>query len=91
MKQKFDFPIGEKVRGYGCLNEYGEFDFYPEQKGKRAGQIKLIKETNDYTLSSSKKRVLVYIRLMKGDRMNMVKDLLKVVDELLKDLNTYEF
>lgn len=85
-------PIGQKVRGYGLLNEYGEFDFIPEQTGIRQGQTKLIKGNDEYTLSETKKMVIVHIRLSKGDsKLDLLKEYLRIFNIVLDDLREYEF
>lgn len=85
-------PIGQKVRGYGLLNEYGEFDFIPEQTGIRQGQTKLIKGNDEYTLSETKKMVIVHIRLSKGDsKLDLLKEYLRIFNIVLNDLREYEF
>ena len=85
-------PIGQKVRGYGLLNEYGEFDFIPEQTGIRQGQTKLIKGNDEYTLSETKKMVIVHIRLSKGDsKLDLLKEYLRIFNIVLSDLREYEF
>lgn len=85
-------PVGQKVRGYGLLNEYGEFDFIPEQTGIRQGQTKLIKGNDEYTLSETKKMVIVHIRLSKGDsKLDLLKEYLRIFNIVLEDLREYEF
>lgn len=89
-RQKFDFPVGQKVRGYGLMNEYGEFDFIPEQTGSRQGMTKLIKETKNYTISTTKKKLLVYIRIEKQKRLQLISNLLNEVNNVIQDLKSYE-
>lgn len=90
--KKIEMPIGQKVRGYGLLNEYGEFDFIPEQTGIRQGQTKLIKGNDEYTLSETKKMVIVHIRLSKGDsKLDLLKEYLRIFNIVLSDLREYEF
>lgn len=90
--KKVDFPVGQKVRGYGLLNEYGEFDFIPEQTGSRQGQTKLIKSNDEYTLSETKKYVLVHFRLPKMEsKLDFIKSFLKVFNNALTDLKDYDF
>lgn len=90
MKKKLEMEVGKKYRGYAVLNEYGEFDFMPEQTGARAGNIKQVKETQDYVLSTSKKKVLIHIRLERLSGLKLVQKLLTVMNEILTDLRTYE-
>lgn len=89
--KKMDFPVGQKVRGYGLLNEYGEFDFIPEQTGARQGQTKLIKTNDEYTLSETKKMVIAHIRLPKGDnKLLFIKEFLRIINNVLSDLRDYD-
>lgn len=68
MKQKQELPVGVKVRGYGLLNEYGEFDFIPEQKGVNAGRVKILHSQPEYTISTTKKKLIVHISVDRGLR-----------------------
>lgn len=90
--KKVDFPVGQKVRGYGLLNEFGEFDFIPEQTGARQGETKLIKSNDDYTISETKKKVLVHIRIDKTDRchLDLLKEYIRITNTVLFDLKDYE-
>lgn len=89
--KKVDFPVGQKVRGYGLLNEYGEFDFIPEQTGARQGQTKLIKSNDEYTLSETKKMVIAHIRLPKGDnKLDLIKKFFGILNNILTDLREYD-
>ena len=90
--KKMDLVVGQKIRGYGLLNEFGEFDFIPEQKGARQGEIKLIKSNDDYTISETKKKILVHFRLEKGQgSLDLIKTFFKVVNLVIKDFRDYEF
>lgn len=89
--QKLTLPIGQKIRGYGLLNEYGEFDFIPEQTGTRQGQQKLVKQADDYTISTTKKFIIVHVRLPVMNGINLMKAFMKVMNQLMTDFQTYEF
>lgn len=82
--------VGKKYRGYGILNEYGEFDFLPEETGSRSGKIKTIKETSSYVLSTTNKKVLIHIRLERVGGIKLVQKFLKTVNELITELRNYE-
>lgn len=86
-------PVGQKIRGYGLLNEFGEFDFIPEQTGIRQGETKLIKQTDQYTISETKLKLLVHFRLEKKcqDRWGLLKSYIKLMNEVLFILKEYEF
>lgn len=88
--KKIEFPIGTKVRGYGVLNEYGEFDFIPEQTGARQGQVKLIKRGDDYSVSNSKHNVIVHLSFAKGEKLVMIKRFLRIVNDVTNILREYE-
>lgn len=89
--KKLIFPVGQKVRGYGVMNEYGEFDFIPEQKGAREGQINLLKQGHDYSVSTTKKLVIVHLRLEKKNGLALLKDFFAKVNEIMNILKNYEF
>lgn len=89
-KKKIDLPVGQKVRGYGLINEYGEFEFTPEQTGARNGQVKVVKTGDGYSVSTSKKRVIVHLNIAKGEKMSMMKNLMGIVTNVLEVIRTYE-
>ena len=84
-------PVGQKVRGYGLLNEYGEFEFIPEQTGVRLGQTKLVRQGENYTVSTTKKFVIVHMRLEKLTGMKLVVRMMHTVNEIIQNLKNYEF
>lgn len=90
MRQKIDFEPGKKYPGYGILNEYGEFEFIPEQTGSRKGTMKQIKQTKEYTLSQTKKKIIIHICMEKEKGIKVVQTLLRIMNELITDLRTYE-
>ena len=85
--------VGKEYKGYAWVNEYGEFQFRPSAVGSRAGRIKKICEEDDYTLSTSKEMVLVYIRIRKqkeGGAAAYVRLLTAVVNKLINAFLKYE-
>lgn len=90
MKKEMNLEVGKKYRGWGYLNAYGEMCFTPEQKGVRAGKIKIIKETETYKLSTTQNLVQIYVKLPKQKSLEMCQALMQVMNELLTDLRTYE-
>lgn len=89
--KKMEMPVGQKVRGYGLLNEYGEFEFIPEQTGLRMGQTKLLKQGDNYTLSTTKKFVIVHVRLDKANGMKIIVNLMQAINNVVQTLRNYEF
>lgn len=91
MVKKIEMPVGQKVRGYGLLNEFGEFEFIPEQKGIRMGETKLIKQSEDFTLSETKNLIVVHLRMQKQSGLSLLKNYLQISNEILLTLKNYEF
>lgn len=91
-KNKLDLEVGRKYRGYGYLNEYGEFNFEPENTGSRAGVIKGIASKSGVTLSHSKNFILVHFKIPKTESISgYFVEITKRVDILVKMLRDYDF
>lgn len=91
-KKQLQMVAGQKYRGYGLLNEYGEFEFIPEDKGAREGVIKKVTIGNGYEVSTTKKYILFRIKIERsGDMVTRLSELLKKVDNLIKVIKEYEF
>lgn len=90
MRKKLDLEPGRKYRGYALLNEYGEFEFTPENTGSRSGSIKTLKETERYIISTSKKKVFIHIRLERVGGFKLIKKFLETSTEVVTELRNYE-
>ena len=84
-------PVGVQVPGYGLLNEYGEITFTPAAVGSRAGAIKLLKEEEGYTISTTKNKIIIHMRFDKDNGLSLLSKYLKVSNEILLTLKEYEF
>lgn len=92
VKKKLDLEVGRKYRGYGLINEYGEFEFMPEETGSRKGVVKIVKEAEGYSIKTTEKLVIVHFSLeKKGKSMVMIKMLMDIFNKLINDFRTYEF
>lgn len=92
VKIKQTMEPGIKYKGYGYLNEFGEFEFMPEQTGSRAGQTKLVKAGDDYTVSTTKKSVIIHMRMDKdGGLLVRLKRYSNLTTEILAIIREYEF
>ena len=92
MKEKMEMVPGVKVKGYGLLNEYGEFDFIPEQTGSRSGQTKLVKAGQDFTVSTTNKSLIVHMRMDKaGTMLDRLKRYSNLTTEILSIIRDYDF
>lgn len=90
-KKKLDLKPGQKYRGYGILNEYGEFEFIPENTGSRQGVKKILKTGLNYTVSTTTNLFIAHITVPKqDDRLKMMNKYLRIVNETLKIIRDYE-
>lgn len=90
--QKQDIPVGVKVRGWGLLNEYGQFDFTPEQTGVRQGKVKKVAEGDNYSISETKDRVIIHCSFKKKEtNIENVVEYTKIFDLILNILRNYDF
>lgn len=91
MKKKRVFEVGKKYRGYGFLNEFGEFDFVPEETGSRQGVVKKVKEGANFSVSTTSKYCLVHIRIERpAGGLNGVRKLMLEVDDVIKTILNYD-
>lgn len=90
-RKKQELPVGQKVKGYGLLNEYGEFDFIPENTGSRAGRTKLVKQGENYTISTTNKVIVVHLRLEKKKGIELLQGLMAMWNEIFNVIRNYEF
>lgn len=91
MKQKVEMVPGVKYPGFGCLNEFGEFEFIPSQVGSRKGVVKLVKEEKDFTVSTTKNLVIVHLRIPRTRGLSLLSSFLRSIDKVLLVLRSYDF
>lgn len=83
--------VGKRYRGYGVLNEYGEFNFEPENTGARAGIIKQIVVRDGVNLSHTKDNIIVHMKIRKSsNQRDYLRDIMQKVDVLLGLLREYD-
>ena len=51
--QKMKMEPGRKYRGTAWVNEYGEIQFRPEQKGTKPKNLKLVLESDSFSIYES--------------------------------------
>lgn len=91
MKKRVDLKPGVKYKGYGFVNEFGEFEFTPEQTGSRKGQKRFIKTGERFTVCETSQLVIVHISVPKVEpKLRLMKDYMEVVNETLTILKDYE-
>lgn len=92
MKQKKNLEPGQRYRGWGWINEFGEFEFSPEETGARVGQMKTVKVGDNYKVSESKKFILLHMKVTKeGKPMDRLQSFLNIVKDVIDILKTYDF
>lgn len=91
MLKEMEIKVGVPYKGSGVLNNYGQWTFTPSQVGSREGQKMLVKQDANYTLYSTKKKVVIYITLDRAERLSLIAAFCKVVDKLLLNFKDYDF
>ena len=91
MLHEMEIKVGVPYKGSGVLNNFGQWTFTPSQVGSREGQKSLVKQDANYTLYSTKKKVVIYITLERDERMPLIAAFCKVVDKLLLNFKDYDF
>ena len=59
MLHEMEIKVGVPYKGSGVLNNFGQWTFTPSQVGSREGQKSLVKQEENYTLYSTKKKVII--------------------------------
>ena len=91
-KKIVQMVAGQKYRGYGILNDFGEFEFIPEEKGAREGVIRKVTMGDGDEASMTKKYILFRVKIQRnGTVMTRLSEFCKKFDNLLKVIKEYEF
>lgn len=91
MKEKKNVELGVKYPGYGVLNEYGEWTFTPSQVGSRKGRKKFVCGDTDYTVYTTKKKVIIHLSMNRDTCFNLIQYFTKIVNRLLLVFKDYDF
>lgn len=67
--EKKDMEVGKRYKGYGVLNEYGQFEFTPCKKIDDSSRMKIVKSGADYTIYESKNVFRLSFTFPKGNSM----------------------
>ena len=86
-----EIKVGVPYKGNGVLNEYGQWMFTPAQIGSREGQKNYVKGEGDYTIYTTKKKVIIHISFDRDEKMALMTKLTNVADKLLLDIKNYDF
>ena len=82
---------GVRYPGYGFINEYNEFQFTPSEVGSRQGQKKLLKEGKEFTVHTTKNKIIFHCTIDKSlSRNERIKKAMTLLNELIKIFREYE-
>lgn len=91
-KKQLNLVAGQKYRGYGLINEYGEFEFTPEETGSRQGRVKKLTSGDGYDVSTTSKYVIMHIKVQRSkEPMAMMRELMRITDNLITVIRKYVF
>lgn len=92
MKKKLDIVPGQRYRGWGMINDFGEFEFVPEEKGAHEGQIKAVKQGDNWKICESKNFVIINLKVNKeGNALDRIKLFMNKVNDIIGILKDYDF
>jgi len=63
--KKITLEPGKKYRGTAWVNEYGEIQFRPEQKGTKPGNLHIVLEHESFSIYESKEIFKVAVKFEK--------------------------
>ena len=64
--EKKDIEVGQLYKGYGVLNEYGQFEFTPCKKMPQEQRMKIVRSGEDFTLYECKHTFRLAFTFRKG-------------------------
>lgn len=91
MKRKVNIAAGQKVKGWGVMNQYGEFEFIPEETGKYAGRTSVIFQTDGMSVKETTRHFLISLKVEK--RNTWTQTITKIYEKLttaVQRLRDYE-
>lgn len=91
MKTRKELIAGVRYKGYGVINEFGEFEFTPENTGSQQGRQKVLKSGEDFTISETRTKLLVRLVIRKQKtQMENIFAVARIFDKVLKIFRSYE-
>jgi hypothetical protein len=91
MKKVKEMKPGVRYPGYGFVNEYGEFQFTPSEVGSRAGQKKLLKSCENYTVHTTTKCMIFHLCIdRKMTVVEKIRKIIELMNELINIVREYE-
>ena len=91
MKQVKDMQPGVKYPGYGFINEYGEFQFTPQETGSRKEQKKLVKEDENSSVYRTAKYIILHGKIERRlPMLDRIKAVIELMNNFINTLRNYE-
>lgn len=92
LRKKLELVPGVRYKGYAMLNEFGQIQFDPENKGAHEGQKKIVVEKDNYSVSQTRKFVIFHFKLPIGGQVkDRMRALLDVMNDFINIIRTYDF
>lgn len=90
-RKKMKLIPGQKYKGTGWVNEYGQTYFEAYQKGEKPNNMKLIKETESFSLYESGNYLKIAVKIeKKDDKFEMIKTFMSAFKGACVELKNYE-
>lgn len=91
MKTRKEMLVGVRYKGYAVLNEFGEFEFTPENTGSQQGRQKVIKSGEDFSISETRTKLLIRLVIRKNPtQMENIFAVANIFDKILRIFRNYE-
>lgn len=89
-RKKMKLEAGVKYKGVGWINEYGQTYFEAYQKGQKPNNMKLVKETDSFSLYESGNFLKISVKLeKKTDKFEMIQAFMKAFQGACVELKNY--
>lgn len=90
-RQKMKLQEGVKYKGVGWINEYGQTFFEAYQKGQKPNNMKLVKETEVFSLYESGNFLKIAVKIeKKTDKFEMIRTFMKAFQDACVELKKYD-
>lgn len=91
-RKKMTLIPGKRYKGVGWLNEYGQVGFEPYQKAEKSRGMKVVKETDSFTLYESINCIKISVKIEKSkDKWEMVRGFMDAFTLAAKEVKNYNF
>lgn len=90
-RKKMTLVPGKKYKGVGWVNEYGQHYFEAYQKSESPNNMKLVKETESFSLYESGNFLKIAVKIEKNsDKFEMVKTFMSAFQNACVEIKNYD-